>query len=126
MPAMQMKHFLLVFGLCFVPLSIEAAETSHEMARDQLSDSVSEDMRRRARPVWIQQGYTEPQGYGLGVATYGAGSYGHPGAYKTQLKIDPVRGIVLVWMIQYADLSGNASNSWPTFEAAALATYAPK
>lgn len=95
-----------------------------EMTRDQLSAPVSEQMRRETAPTWIRQGYSEPTGYGIGWATYGSGAYGHPGAYKTQLKIDPVNGLIMVWMVQYADLSGNAANSWTAFETAALAAHA--
>jgi CubicO group peptidase (beta-lactamase class C family) len=43
-----------------------------------------------------------PQSYGFGFAINPDGSFGHGGAYATNLTIDPARGLVTVWMVQNA------------------------
>lgn len=60
-------------------------------------------------------------GWGLGVfvlrtphegasATLSAGTFGHPGAYGTQLIVDPVKGVAYVMMIQRPNLADNFEN----------------
>jgi CubicO group peptidase (beta-lactamase class C family) len=49
----------------------------------------------------------QPQGV---TAALSPGSYGHGGAYGTQVWVDPVRGVVTVLMIQRSDL-GNSDGS---------------
>ncbi len=49
----------------------------------------------------------QPQGV---TATLSPGSFGHGGAYGTQVWVDPVRGLVTVLMIQRSDL-GNSDGS---------------
>ncbi len=48
-----------------------------------------------------QTGEALKEGYGLGWST-GGGTFGHGGAYATNMTIDPKRGLVLVWMVQHA------------------------
>ena len=42
-----------------------------------------------------------PDGYGLGWST-GEGSFGHGGAYSTNMNIDPNLGEITIWMVQHA------------------------
>jgi len=63
-----------------------------------------------------------PTGYGLGWAVDKAPGkgFGHGGAFATNMRIDPERGLVMVFMVQYA---GGQSDSWkkilPAFQQAA-------
>jgi len=62
-----------------------------------------------------------PTSYGLGLAVDKAPGtgFGHGGAYGTNMRIDPKRGIVTVYMVQYA---GKPTDTWkkvqPAFNAA--------
>jgi CubicO group peptidase (beta-lactamase class C family) len=68
-----------------------------------------------------------PTSYGLGWATDKAPSkaFGHGGAYSTNMRIDPDRGLVTVFMVQYA---GGKSDGWknvlPAFRKAAEEAFA--
>jgi CubicO group peptidase (beta-lactamase class C family) len=62
--------------------------------------------------------------YGLGWFT-GNGEFGHPGAYSTDMTIDPQHGLVLIWMVQHAGgPSGDAAKARDAFKQAAKATFA--
>jgi CubicO group peptidase (beta-lactamase class C family) len=67
-----------------------------------------------------------PNGYGLGwsVDKPPKTTFGHGGAYATNMRIDPQRGIITVFMVQYA---GAKNDRWkqvlPTFMDAASSAF---
>jgi CubicO group peptidase (beta-lactamase class C family) len=74
-------------------------------------------------------------GYGLGLFTdamdHGldkpATPSGHGGAYSTDMRIDPQRGLVTVWMVQHGGYAGNDGGKiLPTFRQAAEEMYGKK
>jgi len=90
-----------------------------------LKDGISEDRRYLSEPA-LRQMTTKQTGdlvemsYGFGWNTEN-GKFGHGGAYKTNMTIDPVRGLITVFLIHH-------TNEWhhdegkdilPTFVAAA-------
>jgi CubicO group peptidase (beta-lactamase class C family) len=58
------------------------------------------------------------QGYGLGWATGGA-TFGHGGAYATNMTIDSKRGVITVFMVQHAGFPGDGGKSQAAFRKAA-------
>jgi CubicO group peptidase (beta-lactamase class C family) len=56
--------------------------------------------------------------YGLGWAT-GHGSFGHGGAYATNMTIDVKRGLITVFLVQHAGFPGDGSKSQAAFRKAA-------
>jgi len=61
-------------------------------------------------------------GYGVGWATSGA-TFGHGGAYATNMSIDSKRGLVTVFMVQHNGFPGNGSQSLGAFRKAAEGMY---
>lgn len=59
-----------------------------------LSEAAVKAMTSRQTPAALKQSY------GLGWAT-GGDSFGHGGAYATNMSIDPARGLVTVFMVQH-------------------------
>jgi CubicO group peptidase (beta-lactamase class C family) len=80
----------------------------HEMVRNQLPDAIAR------RNGW-------EQGYGLGWAPGAGGSFGHSGAYATNMSVDPVHGLATIWMVQIAGGAGAASGQ--AFNKAAIARF---
>ena len=60
--------------------------------------------------------------YGLGFAV-GGGTFGHGGAYATNMTVDPKRGLVYVYMVQHAGFPGNGGQSQGAFRKAAETQY---
>ncbi len=60
--------------------------------------------------------------YGLGFST-GGGSFGHGGAYATNMNIDTKRGLVTVWMVQHNGFPGNGAQALGAFRNAAEERY---
>lgn len=60
-----------------------------------------------------------PQSYGLGWAVGKNDTFGHGGAYATNMAIDARRGLVLVFLVQHAGFPGDGNKSLPTFQKAA-------
>jgi CubicO group peptidase (beta-lactamase class C family) len=56
--------------------------------------------------------------YGLGWST-GGGTFGHGGAYATNMTIDPKRGLVMVFLVQHAGFPGKGGESGGAFRKAA-------
>jgi CubicO group peptidase (beta-lactamase class C family) len=52
-----------------------------------------------------QTGKAIKESYGLGWATEGK-TFGHGGAYATQMKIDPEHGLIVVFLVQHAGFPG--------------------
>lgn len=69
-----------------------------------------------------QTGDALPDAYGLGWAT-GGGTFGHGGAYATNMTIDPRSGLITVFMVQHAGFAGNGAQSHAAFRKAAEAAF---
>ena len=65
-----------------------------------------------------QTGEALKDGYGLGWAT-GGGSFGHGGAYSTNMTIDKKRGLITVFLVQHAGFPGDGGKSHEVFQKAA-------
>jgi CubicO group peptidase (beta-lactamase class C family) len=77
-----------------------------------LNESSVEAMTTRQTPMSV------PQSYGLGMMI-GNGSYGHGGAYATNLTVDTKHGLVEVFMVQHAGFPGDGKDSLGVFRKAA-------
>lgn len=67
-----------------------------------------------------------PQNYGFGWSTSPTpgGSFGHGGAYSTNMEVDPARQLVLVFMVQHAGYPGTEGGKiLPAFTEAAIAAF---
>lgn len=60
-----------------------------------LSETAVKEMTQRQTPETLKENY------GLGWAT-GGGSFGHGGAYATNMSIDPGRALITVFMVQHS------------------------
>lgn len=80
--------------------------------RRYLSKSAVEQMTTK------QTGDALRDAYGLGWAT-GGGTFGHGGAYATNMTIDPRSGLITVFMVQHAGFAGNGGQSHAAFRKAA-------
>src|SRR5579883_755356 len=76
-----------------------------------LSPSAVEQMTTR------QTGEGIKENYGLGWAT--GGTFGHGGAYATNMTIDPKRGLITVFMVQHAGFPNDGGKSQGAFRKAA-------
>jgi CubicO group peptidase (beta-lactamase class C family) len=65
-----------------------------------------------------QTGDAIKEGYGLGFST-GGGTFGHGGAYATNMSIDTKRGLITVFMVQHAGFPRDGNKSRGAFEKAA-------
>jgi CubicO group peptidase (beta-lactamase class C family) len=65
-----------------------------------------------------QTGAEVKAGYGLGWST-GGDSFGHGGAFATNMTIDRKRGLITVFMVQHAGFPGDGSKSLGAFQKAA-------
>ena len=65
-----------------------------------------------------QTGDAVKDSYGLGWST-GGGSFGHGGAYSTNMTIDPKSGLMMVFMVQHAGFPGDGGKSLGAFQKAA-------
>jgi CubicO group peptidase (beta-lactamase class C family) len=64
-----------------------------------------------------QTGDLAPQGYGLGWSIDGR-TFGHGGAYATDMRIDAKRGLITVFLVQHAGFSGTGAQSYAAFKKA--------
>ena len=69
-----------------------------------LSETAVKEMTTR------QTGPHIKQSYGLGWAT-GGGTYGHGGAYTTNMTIDPKSGLITIFLVQHAAFAGDGAKS---------------
>jgi CubicO group peptidase (beta-lactamase class C family) len=71
-----------------------------------------------------QTGDAVPNGYGLGWSV-GGDTFGHGGAYSTDMTVDRKQGLVFVYMIQHAGFPNGdeAKNIRPTFVKTAVAKW---
>lgn len=65
-----------------------------------------------------QTGDTIKEGYGLGWSTDG-NTFGHGGAYATNMAIDPKRGLITIFLVQHAGFPGDGSRCLEIFREAA-------
>ena len=77
-----------------------------------LSEKSVAELTRKQTPKPLNDGY------GLGWATSG-GSFGHGGAYSTNMTIDRDRGLIYVFNVQHAGFPGNGGQSFEAFKKAA-------
>jgi CubicO group peptidase (beta-lactamase class C family) len=70
-----------------------------------------------------QTGENIKESYGLGWST-GGGSFGHGGAYATNMTIDIRRGLITVFLVQHAGFPGNGGKSQGAFRKAAEEQFA--
>jgi CubicO group peptidase (beta-lactamase class C family) len=77
---------------------------------------LSEDAVRQMTRKQTGEGLKE--GYGLGWAT-GGGTFGHGGAYATNMNVDPKRGLVTVFLVQHAGFPGKGGQAQHVFRQAA-------
>jgi CubicO group peptidase (beta-lactamase class C family) len=85
-----------------------------------LSEDAVSQMTRK------QTGDAIKQGYGLGWNTAG-GTFGHGGAYATNMTIDPQRGLITIFLVQHAGVPGDGGKSQAAFRKMAVETFgAPK
>jgi CubicO group peptidase (beta-lactamase class C family) len=69
-----------------------------------------------------QTGDAVKEGYGFGWSTNGS-TFGHGGAYATNMTIDAKRGLITIWMVQHAGFPGDGGKSRAAFEKAALERF---
>jgi CubicO group peptidase (beta-lactamase class C family) len=71
-----------------------------------------------------QTGDRVKDNYGLGWST--GGTFGHGGAFATNMTIDPKRGLVYVYMVQHAGFPGEGGKAQGTFRKAAEESFGGK
>jgi CubicO group peptidase (beta-lactamase class C family) len=76
-------------------------------------------IREMTRTQWSDPSAAVGDGYGLGWSTHVSGVYEHGGAYATNMKVDPARGLITIWLIQHAGFPGDGAKSQAAFEKAA-------
>ena len=77
-----------------------------------LSEAAVEQMTRK------QTGDAVSEGYGLGLSVNGD-SYGHGGAYSTNMTVDRKHGLITVFLVQHAGFPKNGDQSGSAFRDAA-------
>jgi CubicO group peptidase (beta-lactamase class C family) len=87
--------------------------------RRYLSEAAVTEMTRR------QTGESLKESYGLGWST-GGGTFGHGGAYATNMTIDPRRGLITVFLVQHAGFPGDGGKSQAAFRRAAEEQFATR
>jgi CubicO group peptidase (beta-lactamase class C family) len=81
-----------------------------------LSESAVKEMTARQTAPDIKTGY------GVGWAITGD-TFGHGGAYATNMQIDAKRGLITVYMVQHAGFPGNGGQGLTAFRKAAEETF---
>ena len=82
-----------------------------------LSPSAVHEMTSR------QTGTSIPESYGLGFAT-GGGSFGHGGAYATNMTVDPPHGLITIFLVQHAGWPNDGGKKvLPAFQKAAMEAF---
>jgi CubicO group peptidase (beta-lactamase class C family) len=84
--------------------------------RRYLSEAAVQEMTAK------QTGEAVKDSYGLGWST-GGGTFGHGGAYATNMTIDGKLGLVLVFLVQHAGFPGDGGKSQAAFKTAAEAEF---
>ena len=84
--------------------------------RRYVSENAIAQMTRKQTADAIQEGY------GLGWSV-GGGSFGHGGAYSTNMTVDKPRGLITVFLVQHAGFPRNGDQSYGAFKQAAEAQF---
>lgn len=83
-----------------------------------LSEAAVKQMTSRQTAEGIKQSY------GFGLTAGGNGSFGHGGAYSTNMSVDPQHGLVTVFMVQNAGWRNDEGKKiLPTFQKAAADAF---
>ena len=85
--------------------------------RRYLSEAAVQEMTRK------QTGEKIAESYGLGWST-GGDSFGHGGAFSTNMTIDTKTGLITVFLVQHAGFPGDGGKSQGAFVEAAKARFA--
>lgn len=78
-----------------------------------LSEASFGELTKRQTPASVKESY----GFGLSV---GSDSFGHGGAYATNMEIYPAKGLALIWMVQHGGFIGNGAQAQGVFKEWAL------
>jgi CubicO group peptidase (beta-lactamase class C family) len=70
-----------------------------------------------------QTGGAVKESYGFGWSTNGK-TFGHGGAYATNMEIDSQQGLIMVWMVQHAGFPGTGNQALGAFRNAAYQKFA--
>ena len=81
-----------------------------------ISEASVKEMTSRQTAPELKESY----GFGLQV---GQGSFGHGGAFATNMTVDLEHGIITVFMVQHAGFPGKGKDSGGAFKAAALKAF---
>jgi CubicO group peptidase (beta-lactamase class C family) len=81
-----------------------------------VSESAVAELTTRQTPADLKETY------GLGWAT-GGGSFGHGGAYSTNMIIDPKLGLITVFMVQHAGFPKDGEQTHGAFREAAVEAF---
>jgi len=81
-----------------------------------LSEAAVKQMTSRQTPAAL------PQSYGLGLSIDGD-SYGHGGAFSTNMNVDTKRGLITIFMVQNAGWRDEGQQALPIFSKAAIENF---
>jgi CubicO group peptidase (beta-lactamase class C family) len=81
-----------------------------------LSEAAVREMTTRQTPEAVKESY------GLGWSV-GGGTFGHGGAFATNMTVDPKRGLVYVYLVQHAGFPGDGAKAQAAFRQAAEARF---
>jgi CubicO group peptidase (beta-lactamase class C family) len=81
-----------------------------------LSEASFKELTKRQTPASVKDSY----GFGLAV---GSDSFGHGGAYATNMEIHPAKGLALIWMVQHGGFVGNGAKAQGVFKDWALERF---
>jgi CubicO group peptidase (beta-lactamase class C family) len=84
--------------------------------RRYLSEAAVAEMTRK------QTGDAIKQSYGLGWST-GGGTFGHGGAYATNMTVEPRRGLITVFLVQHSDSREDIRTCQAAFRQAAVEQF---
>lgn len=91
------------------------------LGRRILSEAAVKEMSSK------QTGDKVKENYGFGLQVGADGSFGHGGAYATDMKIDPAHGLVFVYLVQHAGWRDDLGKTGPgVFRKAALEAFGAK
>jgi CubicO group peptidase (beta-lactamase class C family) len=81
-----------------------------------LGEASFAELTKRQTPASVKESY----GFGLAV---GSDSFGHGGAYATNMEIHPAKGLALIWMVQHGGFIGNGAEAQDEFKKWALERF---
>ncbi len=84
--------------------------------RRYLSEAAFEELVKRQTPMSVKESY------GLGLAVWGDG-FGHGGAFATQMDVQFVAGLAIIWMVQHEGFPGGGAKAKEVFKTWAMEHY---